>query len=445
MAAGSHSRAAAAQVLVAVAEDGKSLNAVLPAAQEQLDCERDRSLLAAMCYGAIRWYPRLAAIADGMLDRPMKAADKDIHALLIIGLFQLLYSRIPVHAAVSATVGATRVLGKPWARGLVNAILRRFQRERDQRLAAADENEVSLWAHPQWLIDAIRADWPAQWERILAANNSEPPMWVRVATDIEQRDSYQRLLASRLGVGVQPSPWAEAAIRLDVAAGVAALPGFAAGTVSVQDAGAQLAAVFLDAKSGMRVLDACAAPGGKTAHVLQRAGGNLALTAIDVNAERLVRVDENLRRTGCAAQLLAADAACPETWWDGQMYDRILLDAPCTASGVIRRHPDIKLLRKADDIAALAALQRRMLDALWPLLRPGGRMLYCTCSVFHAENESNIAAFVAANGAAQVESAPFSRAEPPWQATPHGIQILPGDADMDGFYYACLTRHGDSG
>jgi len=445
MAAGSHSRAAAAQALVAVATDGKSLSAVLPAAQERLDSERDRSLLAAICYGAIRWYPRLAAIADGMLDRPMKASDKDIHALLIVGLFQLVYSRIPAHAAVAATVGATRVLGKPWARGLVNAILRRFQRERDKRLAAADESETSLWAHPQWMIDAVRADWPSAWERILAANNSEPPMWIRVATNIEPCDSYQELLRSTLGVGSQRSRWAREAIRLDVPAGVAALPGFDTGTVSVQDAGAQLAAVFLDAKAGMRVLDACAAPGGKTAHMLQRAGGNLALTAIDSSAERLARVDENLRRIHCEARLCEADAARPETWWDGQAYDRILLDAPCTASGVIRRHPDIKLLRKPGDIAALAKQQRRMLDALWPLLRPGGRMLYCTCSVFLEENERNIAAFVAATADAEVESAPFSCAQPPWQPTPNGIQILPGDADMDGFYYACLTRQGDPG
>ena len=445
MTAGSHSRAAAARVIVAVAADGKSLSAVLPEAQARLESERDRSLLAALSYGSIRWYPRLAALVDGMLDRPVKTNDKDVLALMIVGLFQLLYTRIPAHAAVSATVGATRVLGKAWARGLVNAVLRRFQRERVARIAAADQDETSLWAHPQWLIDAIRDDWPAAWQQILAANNSEPPMWIRVATGVESRDSYQQRLDAALGTGTQVSPWAGDAIRLDVPAGVAELPGFDAGVVSVQDAGAQLAAYFLDAEPGMRVLDACAAPGGKTAHMLQRAGGNLRVTAIDLSAGRLERVAENLRRVSSEAHLLQADATRPESWWDGLAFDRILLDAPCTASGVIRRHPDIKLLRQPGDIAAMALLQRRLLDALWPLLRPGGRMVYCTCSVFLEENEKNIAAFVAATADARVEPSPFPFAQPPWQPTPHGFQILPGDADMDGFYYACLTRNGEPG
>jgi 16S rRNA (cytosine967-C5)-methyltransferase len=445
MSAGSRCRAEAARVLVAVAYQGKSLSAVLPDSQSRLDSDRDRSLLAALCYGAIRWFPRLDLILQAMLERPMKTADNDIRTLLVVGLYQLEYSRIPAHAAVSATVGATRQLGKPWAKGLANALLRRFQRERDELLARATADEAARWAHPQWWIDAVRKDWPEDWQRILEANNTEPPMWLRVSTERIATEKYLSRVRESLSWSADTNPWVDSAIRLDRPVGVEQLPGFAEGLVSVQDAGAQLAAGFLGASPGMKVLDACAAPGGKTAHLLQKAGGNLSVTAVDVSATRLARVAENLQRLGLKARLIEADVGCTEEWWDGESFDRILIDAPCTASGVIRRHPDIKLLRRADDVVAMTALQRRLISALWPLLRPGGRMLYCTCSIFRDENEKNISAFLDARPDARSQPLTARSGRPPWQVMGHGIQVLPGDADMDGFYYACLTTRGNSG
>jgi 16S rRNA (cytosine967-C5)-methyltransferase len=413
-------------------------------AQQRFDAERDRSLLAALCYGGIRWYARLDAIIGRMLSRPLKAADTDIRALLALGIYQLEFTRVPAHAAVSATVDATRVLGKPWARGLTNALLRRYQRERAALNAAADRSEPARWAHPQWWIDAIRDDWPDDWQRILDTNNSEPPMWLRVATRRIPLDDYRDRLEMPVASSALPYAGLAGALRLRNPVPVADLPGFEEGLVSVQDAGAQLAAGLLEAGPGMRVLDACAAPGGKTGHVLQDANDEIHMTALDIDGERLGRVAQNLERLGVAATLVEADATAPEQWWDGQRFDRILLDAPCTASGVIRRHPDIKLLRQPGDIAATTSLQQRLLLSMWALLKPGGRLLYCTCSVLRAENDANIAAFLAAVADAETAVPVFGNGRAPWRTTAHGVQILPGDADMDGFYYACLTKRGNS-
>lgn len=427
-------RAIAVSILSRVAHDGQSLSTLIPSNLESLPAER-RPLAQELCYGTLRWWPRLEWLLQRLLDKPLKAKETEIHALLLLGLYQLSYMDIPPHAAVSETVAVTGLLKKKeWARGLVNAVLRRFQRERDQLEQALADDEAAANAHPAWLLTALQQGWPQQWPAIVAANNARPPMTLRVNRSRQERDSYLALL-TEVGIGAHPSTHAPDALTLERPVAVEQLPGFADGLVSVQDAAAQLAAPLLDAKPGMRVLDACAAPGGKTGHLLEL-NPELDLYALDIEERRLERVAENLSRLGFKAKLLAADAAVPDAWWDGQPFDRILLDAPCSASGVIRRHPDIKLLRRAEDIDQLVQLQETILDALWPLLRPGGILVYATCSVLPRENSEQLANFLA-----KQEDAVNLPLETNWgQAMVIGRQLLPGQDGMDGFYYACIGK-----
>jgi 16S rRNA (cytosine967-C5)-methyltransferase len=427
-------RNAAVKVLVEVLGAGRSLSASLPAALQATE-PRERALAQDLCYGVLRWWPRLEAVAGALLARPLKARDRDIHCVVLIGLYQLMYTRVPAHAAVDATVKLAAVLGKAWARGVVNAVLRRFQREHAETLARVDGDEAAALAHPRWLIDAMKAAWPADWRRIAQAANERPPMYLRVNRRRGGREEYRDELAAA-GIAATVPPHGAEALLLEQPLDVNQLPGFAEGRVSVQDAAAQLAAELLAARPGERVLDACAAPGGKTAHILERQPAVGTLVAVDQDAGRLQRVRDNLDRLGLTAALVCADAAAPETWWDGQPFDRILLDAPCSGTGVIRRHPDIKRLRRPADIAALVVQQERLLEAAWRMLRPGGMLLYSTCSIMPEENDGQIGRFLARHP--EAGQCPL-RAE--WgRALSVGRQILPGEEGMDGFYYACLDR-----
>ena len=434
---GARVRAAAAEAVDAVVTRGRSLDDALADGTSRVAPE-DRPTMRMLAFGALRHHWRLRAWIGRLVSRPLKRRDSVVGALLAVGLYQLCDTRIPDHAAVSLTVDATRALRRPKLAGLVNACLRRFRRE-NLAAQAADDDE-SRWNHPQWLIDRLRCDWPDDCETILDANNARAPMWLRSNASRQSAAEYRRRLA-RAGIGSGPSDVAPDAVRLDEPQLVADLPGFADGDVSVQDAAAQLAARWLMASVPSRVLDACAAPGGKSGHLLELGGGALELTAVDIDAGRVQRIRENHERLGVDATIVVGDASKPEEWWDGRPFDAILLDAPCSASGVIRRHPDIKLLRRAGDVDALGARQAAILNALWSLLVPGGRLLYVTCSVFAAENDAVVGGFLEANDDA-VEDAvlPSYNNRDLMRRKACGYQVLPGTGDMDGFYYACLAR-----
>ncbi len=429
--------AAAARVVAGVSAGGESLDYALETQARAIADSGDAAAVQALAYGSVRWYPRLGYWLSQLLE-PGAKQKPQLRALLIVALHQLAFSNHPPHAIVDQAVEAARKLGEPRAAGLVNAILRRFLREQQQLTAVTDLPPPARYAHPAWLIELLRRDWPEHWAMILEANNQQPPMWLRVNRRRATRGAYVATLKAG-SIEAQASSFAADAVLLDSALPVGALPGFETGMVSVQDAGAQLAADLLEVGGSMRVLDACAAPGGKTCHLLERA--DLDLVAIDRSTERLAQLEQNLRRLELTATVIAGDAADAATWWDGRPFERILLDAPCTASGVIRRHPDVKLLRRASDIEPLCREQLRLLHGLWPLLADGGRLLYVTCSVLRAENEQVVATFLA--GQPEATSVPIPASFGPAgvrMARDAGIQILPGEAGMDGFYYACMEK-----
>ncbi|WP_175653115.1 16S rRNA (cytosine(967)-C(5))-methyltransferase RsmB [Pseudomonas sp. Marseille-P9899] len=427
-------RLAAARALAAVLSGKASLNSSLPAQLDKVEA-RDRGLTQDLAFGTARWQPRLSALGERLLQKPFKSADADVQALMLVGLYQLFYTRVPEHAAIGETVGCADKLKKPWAKGLLNAVLRRAQREGNDILAELERDPVVRTAHPRWLQKSLKAFWPEQWEAICAANNAHPPMILRVNRRHHSRDAYLELLR-QAGIDAAPCQYSVDGILLAVACDVRDLPGFADGWISVQDEAAQLAADLLELAPGQRVLDACCAPGGKTCHVLEVEPKLAGVVAIDLEAKRLVRVRENLDRLGLDAQLIACDARNTGEWWDGKGFQRILLDAPCSATGVIRRHPDIKLTRQADDIAALAALQGELLDALWPTLEVGGMLLYATCSTLPTENTEVIEAFLARTpGARELDPATDAGIR-----QPHGRQLLAQEGGHDGFYYAKLIK-----
>ena len=427
-------RLAAARALAAVLSGKASLNSSLPGQLEKVD-ERDRGLTQDLVFGTARWQPRLDLLAAQLLQKPFKAADADVQALLLVGLYQLFYSRIPAHAAIGETVGCADKLKKPWAKGLLNAVLRRAQREGQALLASMERDPVVRTAHPRWLQKSLKAFWPEQWEAICAANNAHPPMILRVNRRHHSREAYLALLTAA-GIGASACQYSRDGIVLAQACDVRSLSGFAEGWVSVQDEAAQLAADLLELAPGQRVLDACCAPGGKTCHLLEAEAGLGQVVAIDLEAKRLARVRENLDRLQLDAELIACDARETACWWDGKPFQRILLDAPCSATGVIRRHPDIKLTRQAEDIPALATLQGELLDALWPTLEVGGMLLYATCSSLPTENTEVIEAFLARTpGARELDLATAAGLR-----QPHGRQLLAQEGGHDGFYYAKLIK-----
>jgi 16S rRNA (cytosine967-C5)-methyltransferase len=427
-------RLAAAKALAAVLNGKASLNSSLPTQMDKVE-DRDRGFTQDLAFGTARWQPRLSALAAKLLQKPFKAADADVEALLLVGLYQLLYTRVPAHAAIGEPVGCADKLKKPWAKALLNAVLRRAQRESEALLAELEHDPVVRTAHPRWLQKSLKAFWPEQWEAICAANNAHPPMILRVNRRHHARDAYLGLL-SEAGIAATPCVYSPDGIILDAAADVRSLPGFAEGWISVQDEAAQLAADLLDLAPGQRVLDACCAPGGKTCHILEAEPELAGVVGVDLEAKRLVRVRENLARLGLSADLIAADGRDTATWWDGKPFQRILLDAPCSATGVIRRHPDIKLTRQPDDIAALAVLQGELLDAMWITLDVGGILLYATCSTLPTENTEVIEAFLARTpGARELDIASQAGIK-----QPHGRQLLAQEGGHDGFYYAKLIK-----
>ena len=428
----SNPRVVAAKLLRQLA-NGRSISDLLEQGLDDVS-QRDRGLVKEFCFGVARWRPRLEAIANQLMSKPIKPKEGEVQALILLGIYQLAYMRVAPHAAVAETVEAARLLDKRWAVGLINALLRRFQREQEQLLIAADRYPQSRYAMPDWLLKRMHADWPDHWEAILCATNQHPPMTLRVNLAMTAREDYLALL-EKSGIGAVAHSIVPSAVLLEQPVDVDQLPGFSEGAVSVQDAGAQLAAPLLNCEEGMRVLDACAAPGGKSGHILESAA-DIQLTAMDLDERRLVRVQENLQRLGQMAEVVQGDAADPKGEWASRQYDRILLDVPCSATGVIRRHPDIKLLRRPEDISKLAKSQAQILEAIWPMLKPGGQLLYATCSLLADENENRVSHFLQRQADAREHPIEAVWGHP----RSVGRQTLPGEASMDGFYYACLER-----
>jgi 16S rRNA (cytosine967-C5)-methyltransferase len=425
-------RALAAQALSRIVDDGVSLRVAFAAFSTKLNDARDRALLSALLHAGARWWHRFDAALEGLLEHSLHERESQVHALLLLGLVQLEILGLPEYAAVAATVEATRALGKAKFANLANAILRRWLRERDARNAALDADIATRSAHPQWLIQAITTDWPGHAEAILTANNAQAPLWLRV----NGRRAACAELAARFaveGIATETVAALPHALVLAQSLDVTRLPGYDEGWFSVQDGAAQRAAELLDARDGMRVLDACAAPGGKAAHILENADVNL--LALDRDPQRLPRMQDNLARLGLRAEARVGDAGDPSSWWDGRPFQRILLDAPCSATGIIRRQPDVKLHRRATDIGALAQQQARLLDALWPMLAPGGRLVYATCSLLVAENAAAIGGFLARHAGAKVQAPAIG-----WHPAGAGVQNLPGEGGMDGFFYAIVDK-----
>ncbi|WOJ92484.1 16S rRNA (cytosine(967)-C(5))-methyltransferase RsmB [Congregibacter variabilis] len=427
-------RACAARTIAEVLR-GNSLDRALESHLPTLP-ERDQPLCREICFGTLRQYPRLNALLNQLLQKPLRAKDRDVHALALAGLYQLTSMRIPAHAAVSATVDAATVLKKRQLSGLLNAVLRRFQREEDALNSAL--SEAAAAAQPDWLWDALGEHWPEYREQIAQANNSHPPMTLRVNLSRIERDTYQQQLANA-GISSHAGALSPAALTLEQAVDVTQLPGFGDGLCSVQDEAAQLAALLLAPKAGERILDACAAPGGKSCHILEQQSTGLSLISMDISEERLHRVQENLDRLGLSATLLACDGATPSAALrESAPFDAMLLDVPCSATGVIRRHPDVKILRREEDARSFAAQQRAILDGVWPLLKAGGRLLYVTCSILPEENSQTVAEFLARQNDATEETLDLAST----QACSHGLQLLPDISGTDGLYFAMLRKQG---
>jgi 16S rRNA (cytosine967-C5)-methyltransferase len=394
---------------------------------------RDAAFARHLAYEVLRWLGALQWLAGRLLEKPLKHRDREIERLILLGLVQLWRDEAASHAAVNETAECARLVRKPWAVGLINALLRRFQRERKEMLQALAQADARF-AHPKWLLGAIRSDWPGHWRNVLDANNRHAPMWLRYNRQRANLAAFCRGLEAA-GFAVEAHPYAEGAVGIHPAAAVEKIPGFAEGQCSVQDPAAQLAKDLLRPQAGERVLDACAAPGGKTAHLLETCPG-IELTALDRHPRRARMITQTLERLGLECDVRASDAADTVAWWDGRPYDRILLDAPCSATGVIRRHPEIKWLRTPEQVAAAVQLQAELLAAMWPILKPGGNLLYATCSVLKCENSAQVKHFLQQHDDA-IEETPaveWGLAEPP------GRQILPGQAQMDGFFYAVLRK-----
>jgi 16S rRNA (cytosine967-C5)-methyltransferase len=430
-----NSRSVAAHVLTLVVGSGKSLDRVLAKAFESYSDTRDRAFIQELVYGVLRRYWTLQPQLQHLLRRPLRDRDRSLEMLLLVGLYQIQYLSTPPYAAVAATVDACVDFKKPWAKGLVNGTLRNAIRKSDQLAKLVLESPSADTAHPEWFVREIRKQWPNNWQNMLSANNEHPPLTLRVNQQRLSRESYLQKLGEQ-GIDAQATRHSEQGIRLISPLNVADLPDFDAGCVSVQDEAAQLANEVLEIPECGRILDACAAPGGKTAHILEASESRLEVVAIDESRERMGLLEQSMQRLGLKLVTHVADAAALGDWWDNSPFDRILLDAPCSGSGVIRRHPDIKLHRRASDIENLRVRQRRLLDALWPLIKPGGKLVYATCSIFKGENDKVLEEFVEANDSAKVD-----RIAADWgSSSDFGRQIITGEEDMDGFYYARLIK-----
>ena len=425
-------RATAARILAALIRDQGSLTSHLESTREHAGFQ----LIQEYCYGCCRWFYLLQHFINALLSKPLKQKDSDLLGLLLLGIYQLREMRTPDHAAINETVAAADELGKPWARGLVNAVLRNYLRQREALETAAASSRLALISsHPDWLVSTLHHNWPQSAGSILENNNRRAPMTLRVNLARTSRKNAGSILKSA-GMGFREGTVAASAIVLDRPHPVASLPGFTAGLVSIQDEGSQLAAPLLDLRPGHRVLDACSAPGGKLCHMLESEHSLSDVIALDMNADRLHRVEDNLQRLGLRADCRIANAAETNSWWDGRQFERILLDAPCSATGVIRRHPDIKLLRSPQSITELVQRQQRLLEALWPCLAADGLLLYATCSILPQENSEQMARFAGRHADAKIESMPGE-----WGVEcAVGRQLLPVKQNgPDGFFY-CLLR-----
>ncbi|MDU5476088.1 MULTISPECIES: 16S rRNA (cytosine(967)-C(5))-methyltransferase RsmB [Pantoea] len=421
-------RSLAAQLIERVIDKGESLSAVLPAAQKKVG-DKDGALLQELCFGVLRTLPQLEALIGKLMARPLSGKQRVLHYLIMVGIYQLLYTRVPAHAALAETVAGAEVLKRANLKGLINGVLRQFQRQQAELIAEVD-HAPQRYLHPGWLLQRLQKAWPNNWQQIVDANNQRPPMWLRVNRQHHSRDSWLALLTES-GKAAVADETAPDALRLEAPAPVGQLPGFADGWVTVQDLSAQRCALLLAPEDGEQILDLCAAPGGKTTHILEIAP-KAQVMAVDVDAQRLTRVKENLQRLNMQAEVKQGDGRTPAAWCGERQFDRILLDAPCSATGVIRRHPDIKWLRRDRDIAELASLQREILDAIWPHLKPGGTLLYATCSVLPDENEAQIAAFLSRHADARAEALSGGKTD--------GLQVFPTTDGGDGFFYAKLIK-----
>ena len=430
-----NSRAAAARIVCHVVNDHIALDQAFVRVKLGQFNEQDQRFIRKLSFGTIRWYLRLLPISQQLLHKPLARKHSDVHALLLIGLYQLIYLETPPYAAISETVNAVKTIKKNWATGLINKTLRVFIEQKTQLLARIDKDTATKHALPKWLVSRIEQDWPDQAEAIFNASNTQAPMTIRINPQQTSTTDYLRLL-SQAGIDAAAIPTLPYAIQLASPQAVQALPGFSQGTCYIQDAAGQYAAPLLELAPGQRVLDACAAPGSKTTDILASAHALQSLTAIDKDPSRLAKIQENISRLQLSTehvQLKATDVTDIASWWDGKPFDRILLDAPCSATGVIRRHPDIKLLRRETDIAQQTQQQQLMLNTLWPLLKDDGILLYSTCSILNQENQHNVNMFLEKNPSAQL-----------YQQNTHskltGWQLLPTKNGSDGFYYAVIKK-----
>jgi 16S rRNA (cytosine967-C5)-methyltransferase len=424
-------RLAALQAISEVLDSDKNL--AESEAFSQIRDGRDNALARHLAYGVLRWLNALEWLAAELLSKPLKKRESAVQGLILIGLQQLWHDQTASHAAINETAECARTLGKPWAVGVINAVLRRFQREQTQLLDKLAQTSQQ-YAHPKWMLKEIQESWPDQWQAIVEANNLQAPMWMRINRQRANETSLKADLKTA-GFEVNDHQYAKDAISIRPAAAVISIPGFENGKLSVQDPAAQLARDLLSPEAGDRILDACAAPGGKTAHLLETCA-DIDLTVLDRQASRVEQIHQNLERLGLKADTVVADLADVKSWWKGQGFNKILLDAPCSATGVIRRHPEIKWLRSRDDVDAVVKIQADLLDACWSVLEAGGMLVYATCSVFKRENESQVERFLQRHADAKIEKPTVE-----WgMARPFGTQIFPGESRMDGFFYAVLRK-----
>lgn len=424
-------RMAALDAMAEVLDKGRSL-AESPALSRLKD-SRDNALARHLTYGVLRWLNALSWLGNQLLSKPLKSRDRDVQRLILIGLQQLWHDATASHAAVNETAECARLMNKPWAVGLVNAVLRRFQREQQHWLEKLEKTD-NFYTHPAWLLKDLKQDWPDNWQQIALANNQQAPLWLRINRQKADEETLFEQLKTA-GFEVQKHPFAADAISITPAAPVARIPGFANGWLSVQDPAAQLARDLIKPEDGQRILDACSAPGGKAAHLLESCPA-IDLTVLDQQKHRVEQIRETMQRLELSVKPMVADATDTSLWWDGKTFDKILLDAPCSATGVIRRHPEIKWLRSNDEVDSVMEIQAALLDALWPLLAPGGTLVYATCSLLRCENDQQVSRFLQRTKDAELEVLDAG-----WgMALDCGRQILPGEAEMDGFFYAILRK-----
>jgi 16S rRNA (cytosine967-C5)-methyltransferase len=429
------SRLIASQIIEQIIEEKITLSKALHNNESFNLADKDKALIQEISYGTFRWYIQLEHILNQLLEKRLKKKDSRLKYLMIIGLYQLAHMRIPTHAVVSETVETCKKIKMEWAKGLVNAILRRYIREADKLNPLLNDNETVQTSHPLWLIEQLKQDWPNEWRKVLDANNQRPPMYLRINQLHHDRACYLMKL-KEAGIEGKATPYSNQGVLLEHAKNVDQLPGFSTGEVSVQELAAQLSVKLLDLKPGQNVLDACAAPGGKSSHILESQAKINSLTTVEKDPNRAKKLSETLKRLNINANIKISDINNLEDWWDKENFDRILLDAPCSATGVIRRHPDIKLLRTPEEVDKICVLQMKLLNTLWQTLKPGGLLLYVTCSILKQENSDLIKQFTTNNNDCTLKPIKAQ-----WGSdTGYGRQILTGQDNMDGFFYACLEK-----